>query len=231
MSNNYKSNLTNISTELENIYDIINALPDEGSGGIDTSDATANASDIMEGQTAYVDGEKLTGTFTIDNEVNSQNALIANIKSALEGKASAAPVLQDKTITENGEYTSDSGYDGLGTVTVNVESSGGGANLNTCSISIETMFENVQISLTTVVDGIITPYFSTSEYFSEEVTNILCGSTIMITTYAQNNISNFLSVSSDIVTVDTLTSGIGIRYFVLQAPTDSSGVFSYITIE
>lgn len=89
MSNNYKSNLTNISTELESIYDTINALPDEGSGGVDTSDATAVASDIMEGQTAYVNGEKLIGTFTIDNEINSQNTLITNIKSVLEGKASA----------------------------------------------------------------------------------------------------------------------------------------------
>lgn len=32
------------------------------------------------------------------------------------------PALQDKTITANGQYTHDTGYDGLGTVTVNVES-------------------------------------------------------------------------------------------------------------
>lgn len=36
--------------------------------------------------------------------------------------------LQDKTITENGTYTADSGYDGLGTVTVNVQGSGGGSS-------------------------------------------------------------------------------------------------------
>lgn len=35
--------------------------------------------------------------------------------------------LQDKTITENGTYTADSGYDGLGSVTVEVAGSGGGA--------------------------------------------------------------------------------------------------------
>lgn len=33
--------------------------------------------------------------------------------------------LQDKEITENGTYTADEGFDGLGTVNVNVESSGG----------------------------------------------------------------------------------------------------------
>lgn len=34
--------------------------------------------------------------------------------------------LEDKTITSNGTYTASSGYDGLGTVTVNVSSGGGG---------------------------------------------------------------------------------------------------------
>lgn len=39
------------------------------------------------------------------------------------------PVVQDKAITENGVYTCDAGYDGLGTVTVAVEASGGGSSV------------------------------------------------------------------------------------------------------
>ena len=56
-------------------------------GGLDTSDATASADEIFQGETAYIDGEKVTGTFTIENELSTQDDLIAQIQSALEGKA------------------------------------------------------------------------------------------------------------------------------------------------
>ena len=61
----------------------------------------------------------------IRSEVNTQTDLISQIRSALNGKVagggeSAEPILQDKTLTANGTYTADSGYDGFGTVTVNV---------------------------------------------------------------------------------------------------------------
>ena len=56
-------------------------------GGLDTSDATASANEILQGETAYVDGKKITGTFTIDSELTTQDDLIAQIQSALESKA------------------------------------------------------------------------------------------------------------------------------------------------
>lgn len=68
---------------------------------IDTSDATATAAEILSGKTAYVGGSKLQGTYS-----------------------PPSPTLQDKTVTDNGSVTADSGYDGLGTVTVNVPTSG-----------------------------------------------------------------------------------------------------------
>lgn len=56
-------------------------------GGIDTSDATATADEIFSGETAYVNGSKVTGNFTINNELSTQTDLISQIQSALEGKA------------------------------------------------------------------------------------------------------------------------------------------------
>ena len=56
-------------------------------GGVDTSDATAQADEIFAGETAYVDGEKITGTFTIDNELTTQDDLIGQIQTALQNKA------------------------------------------------------------------------------------------------------------------------------------------------
>lgn len=58
-------------------------------GGTDTSDATAVAEDIMKDKTAYVGLGKVTGTFTLNSEISSQNTLIANIKEALKGKAAS----------------------------------------------------------------------------------------------------------------------------------------------
>lgn len=53
---------------------------------------------------------------------------------------------QNKTITENGTYTADSGYTGLGTVTVEVASSGGGGDLDAIVGRTATEISNDNIS-------------------------------------------------------------------------------------
>lgn len=102
---------------------------------LDLTEDTITDDKLHKGVTAHdKSGAKVTGTFTLDNEITTQDELITAIKTALQGKASGGGTptpTQEKTvdITENGtfEVIPDDGY-ALSKVTanVNVASSGGG---------------------------------------------------------------------------------------------------------
>lgn len=80
------SNLNNNTAQLELLLQKVNALPEAG-GGIDTSDATATADEIFAGETAYTADGKVTGTFTIAEELTEQNDLISQISALVVTKA------------------------------------------------------------------------------------------------------------------------------------------------
>lgn len=61
--------------------------------------------------------------------ITRKEALLKSIaEKGVSGGGGVTINNQNKTITENGTYTADSGYTGLGTVTVDVQASGGGEN-------------------------------------------------------------------------------------------------------
>lgn len=75
----------------------------------------------------YTSGGTVSLDNTIDNEVTEQLGLLDQLQGIIEGLPNAegggaVVKLQDKTVKENGTYTADSGYDGLGTVVVDVVS-------------------------------------------------------------------------------------------------------------
>ena len=117
------STIKNNTTELQNILNTINNLPEAGNGSVLPELTNEGvASDLMANKELIdSEGNKVTGTFTIDTELSTQDNLITQIQTALEGKASATPTLQEKTATpttSSQTITPDSNYDGLSKVTV-----------------------------------------------------------------------------------------------------------------
>lgn len=119
-------------TSLQNLLEQVNALP-EADGVVELPELIneGTAADLLSGK-ELIDGngQVITGSFSIDEELTTQDDLIAQIITTvneLPEAGSGEPNLQTKTITPSTNTQTvkpDSGYDGLSQVTVN-----GDANL------------------------------------------------------------------------------------------------------
>ena len=71
---------------------------------LNTYDADATENEIFKDKSAYVNGEKIFGKFTINEELNSQEYLIEQIKNVLKTKADAIQPSGTIIINKNGIY-------------------------------------------------------------------------------------------------------------------------------
>lgn len=119
-----------------------------GSDGPDLSQDTVTAAAMLEGTTAHdASGEQITGaipTYVGEHpEIMRENDIMVlpTAGKYCEHDINIQPALQDKIVTQNGIVTADEGYVGLGSVSVDVPSSGGGdtpANIITASAKVIT---------------------------------------------------------------------------------------------
>ena len=112
MSTN-KSKLQANNTEVDALIDLLRT---KASVSLDELTNPGTADEAFEGQ-EFLDanGKKITGTFTIENELDTQDGLIAQIKTALDGKAGSGggdTTMEDGLVTrtlteyENSRVTS-----------------------------------------------------------------------------------------------------------------------------
>lgn len=132
---------------------------------IETTDATATADEIFEGETSYVNGKKVTGTFTIANEITEQDNLISQIQSALEGKAAG-----------NG---GNSGGDNSGNA--------GGAAIETCNVSV--VSNSPEQPTLHYLDSTLTYQTQKNNGMDTKVSTVLKGSIICVTNCPSASVS------------------------------------------
>ena len=95
--------IKNNTASLRELLEAVNNLPDAGGVELPSLANEGSASDLLSGK-QLIDGEGkvVTGSFSINSELSTQDNLISQIQSAVNGLPDIddiEPTLQDKTVT------------------------------------------------------------------------------------------------------------------------------------
>lgn len=123
--------------------------------GLNTYDATADASEIMQGETAYANGMKVTGTFTIDEELNNQDNLITQIATILRNKsANTGTDTSDATAIAAEIFEGKTAYIGSGKVTGTFTIENELSNQSDLIAQLQTMVDELPEADGTIIDDV-----------------------------------------------------------------------------
>ena len=149
---------------------------------LDLTSDTVASDKLMSGVTAHNrSGEAINGTFTIDSELTTQDNLIAQIQTALQGKAGGSTEDLDSVISELETKAAT-----LNTTLANKAAGGsGGGSVETCTVTITTSAPTLEMP---------TFYYTDAATLTVKSTSTLNG-TIMVPVNSIIAIVNWSSMS------------------------------------
>lgn len=201
---------------------VVDIIPSEY---VATADATAVASDILSGKTAYVNGEKVYGTFVaetinLDAEITTQDSIISQIQAALEDKTSNDLDTSDATATAEDIATGKTAYVNGEKITGTHECAGGGAAVDTCTLNLtySVLGTSHPITVSVLNNGVISSSYTTISS-AKTIQNVICGSCAVITPPV------FGEFVDNVILIDGVENSIDDSYHtVFEVPYKKDGV-------
>lgn len=180
-----------------------------GGGGVDTSDATATAADILSGKTAYAKGQKITGT------ISSKGAATYTPKTTNQTISAGTYLSGTQTIKGDANLKAENIAEGVSIFGVTGTHSGGGGTVNICTVEVTSPLGWIQVAYTKYVNGnFIAEQLGCGPGYPLIVNNVVCNSCLVAITpfeyVMEGNIENaefIFDIYGDLIFSITASNG------------------------